>query len=77
VCLQRDAVVLPVVERRHGVCFGGVQVQSAGRRVVVTGGLDNLLKGATTQCLQVSGGYNVVSQIGTDGRAEPQPRAGL
>jgi N-acetyl-gamma-glutamyl-phosphate reductase/acetylglutamate kinase len=38
--LLRDAVVLPNVERRHGVCVGGVQVQSAHERVVITGGLD-------------------------------------
>jgi hypothetical protein len=75
--LQRDAVVLPDVERRHGVCVGGVQVQSAGERVVVTGGLDNLLKGAATQCLQVRRGCHVVQRVGTHGRAEPQPRAGL
>jgi N-acetyl-gamma-glutamyl-phosphate reductase/acetylglutamate kinase len=62
--LQRDAVVLPDVERRHGVCVGGVQVQSAGERVVVTGGLDNLLKGAATQCLQVRGGCDVNSGVG-------------
>jgi N-acetyl-gamma-glutamylphosphate reductase len=68
--LQRDSVVLPDVERRHGVCVGGVQVQSAGERVVVTGGLDNLLKGAATQCLQVRGGCDVMSQIDTDARAE-------
>jgi N-acetyl-gamma-glutamyl-phosphate reductase/acetylglutamate kinase len=45
--LQRDAVVLPDVERRHGMCVRRVQVQSAGERVVVTSDLDNLLKGAT------------------------------
>jgi N-acetyl-gamma-glutamyl-phosphate reductase/acetylglutamate kinase len=75
--LQRDAVVLPNVRHRHDVCVGGMQVQSAGERVVVTGGLDNLLKGAATQCLQVRGGCDVMSKIGTDRRAEPQPRAGL
>jgi hypothetical protein len=34
--LQRDAVVLPAVERRHDVCVGGVQVQSAGERTHVS-----------------------------------------
>jgi N-acetyl-gamma-glutamyl-phosphate reductase/acetylglutamate kinase len=33
-----------------------LQVQSASERVVVTGGLDSLLKGAATQYLQVRGG---------------------
>jgi N-acetyl-gamma-glutamyl-phosphate reductase/acetylglutamate kinase len=75
--LQRDAVVPRDIERRHGVCVGGVQVQSPGEHVAVTGGLDNLLKGAVTQCLQVRGGCGVMSQIVTDGSAEPQPCAVL
>lgn len=37
---------------RHGWRVGGVQVHSSGKRVVVVGALDNLLKGAATQCLQ-------------------------
>ncbi|KAI6129362.1 hypothetical protein EDD16DRAFT_1471367 [Pisolithus croceorrhizus] len=37
---------------KHGAVIGGVQVHSGGERVVVVGGLDNLLKGAATQCLQ-------------------------
>ncbi|PVG03898.1 putative ARG6-n-acetyl-gamma-glutamyl-phosphate reductase [Serendipita vermifera] len=40
------------VMNQHGWVFGGVQVHSSGRRVVLVGGLDNLLKGAATQCLQ-------------------------
>ncbi|KAH9942704.1 bifunctional acetylglutamate kinase/N-acetyl-gamma-glutamyl-phosphate reductase [Amylocystis lapponica] len=40
------------VQDRHGWTVGGFQVHSAGERVVVVGGLDNLLKGAATQCLQ-------------------------
>ncbi|KAI0036338.1 bifunctional acetylglutamate kinase/N-acetyl-gamma-glutamyl-phosphate reductase [Vararia minispora EC-137] len=40
------------VERRHGWTVGGFQVHSEGDRAVVVGGLDNLLKGAATQCLQ-------------------------
>ncbi|SGY76070.1 BQ5605_C005g03465 [Microbotryum silenes-dioicae] len=40
------------IERKHGVRIGGVQVHSSGERVVVVGVLDNLLKGAATQCLQ-------------------------
>jgi N-acetyl-gamma-glutamyl-phosphate reductase / acetylglutamate kinase len=39
---------------KHGWRMGGVQVHSSGKRVVVVGVLDNLLKGAATQCMQVS-----------------------
>ncbi|KAL8280597.1 hypothetical protein RQP46_006920 [Phenoliferia psychrophenolica] len=37
---------------KHGVRIGGLQVHSSGKRVVAVGVLDNLLKGAATQCLQ-------------------------
>ncbi|KAF8586782.1 bifunctional acetylglutamate kinase/N-acetyl-gamma-glutamyl-phosphate reductase [Ramaria rubella] len=40
------------VENKHGWTVGGIQVHSSGRRVVVVGGLDNLLKGAATQAVQ-------------------------
>ncbi|KAI5117236.1 hypothetical protein M0805_009273 [Coniferiporia weirii] len=40
------------VEGKQGWTVGGFQVHSDGDRVVVVGGLDNLLKGAATQCLQ-------------------------
>ncbi|XBW37539.1 hypothetical protein QEN19_003119 [Hanseniaspora menglaensis] len=36
----------------HGVVIGGFKVNAAGNRVVVTAMIDNLLKGAATQCLQ-------------------------
>jgi len=39
-------------ENKHGWVVGGFQVHSEGDRAVVVGGLDNLLKGAATQCLQ-------------------------
>ncbi|KAK8843320.1 N-acetyl-gamma-glutamyl-phosphate reductase [Kwoniella newhampshirensis] len=39
-------------EGKHGWRVGGVQVHSSGKRVVVVGALDNLLKGAATQCMQ-------------------------
>ncbi|CAE6422667.1 unnamed protein product [Rhizoctonia solani] len=45
-------VELADVEHGQGWVVGGIQVGSSGSRVVVTGGLDNLLKGAATQCLQ-------------------------
>ena len=38
----------------HGVEVGGFGVHSSGKRVVVNATIDNLLKGAATQALQVS-----------------------
>ncbi|KAF8634060.1 hypothetical protein AX17_004324 [Amanita inopinata Kibby_2008] len=40
------------VQGKHGWSAGGFQVHSGGERVVMVGGLDNLLKGAATQCMQ-------------------------
>lgn len=40
------------IELQHGLKIGGFQVHSDGKRVVVVGVIDNLLKGAATQCLQ-------------------------
>ncbi|KAG8528771.1 uncharacterized protein KY384_006459 [Bacidia gigantensis] len=40
------------VSGTHGVEIGGFQVHSKGERVVVCATIDNLLKGAATQCLQ-------------------------
>ncbi|OJJ43031.1 hypothetical protein ASPZODRAFT_169624 [Penicilliopsis zonata CBS 506.65] len=37
---------------RHGVEIGGFAVHSSGKRVVICVTIDNLLKGAATQCLQ-------------------------
>ncbi|PFH49595.1 hypothetical protein AMATHDRAFT_62796 [Amanita thiersii Skay4041] len=50
--VRKDVPMLSDVEGKHGWCVGGFQVHSAGERVVMVGGLDNLLKGAATQCLQ-------------------------
>lgn len=38
---------------KHGVEVGGFAVHSSGRRVVVNATIDNLLKGAATQCLRM------------------------
>lgn len=51
--ILKDVPMLGDVEGKHGWVAGGFQVHSEGERVVVVGGLDNLLKGAATQCLQV------------------------
>ena len=37
----------------HGIEVGGFQVHSSGKRVVINATIDNLLKGAATQALQV------------------------
>ena len=39
------------IQNKHGVIVGGFEVDSCGR-LVVTSVIDNLLKGAATQCLQ-------------------------
>ncbi|KHN96663.1 arg-6 [Metarhizium album ARSEF 1941] len=40
------------IYKRHGVEIGGLAVDSTGKRVVVCATIDNLNKGASTQCLQ-------------------------
>ncbi|EAU86745.1 Arg-6 protein [Coprinopsis cinerea okayama7 len=52
--LGRSGVVpmLQDVEGKQGWSVGGWGIHSEGERVVLVGGLDNLLKGAATQCLQ-------------------------
>ena len=37
---------------KHGVEVGGFAVHSGGKRVVICATIDNLLKGAATQCLR-------------------------
>lgn len=56
-------------EGRHGWRMGGVQVHSSGKRAVVVGTLDNLLKGAATQCMQnlnLALGYDELAGIPKD-----------
>lgn len=40
------------IMNRHGVEIGGFAVDASGKRVVVCATIDNLLKGAATQCLR-------------------------
>ncbi|KAF4453317.1 N-acetyl-gamma-glutamyl-phosphate reductase [Fusarium austroafricanum] len=47
-----EAPVVKSIENKHHVEIGGFAVDSTGKRVVVCVGIDNLLKGAATQCLQ-------------------------
>lgn len=53
----------------HGVMIGGFKVNDAQDRVVITACIDNLLKGAATQCLQnmnLSMGYSEYAGIPKD-----------
>ncbi|KPI37776.1 Protein arg-6, mitochondrial [Cyphellophora attinorum] len=47
-----EAPLVKQISGRHGVEMGGFAVHSSGKRVVVCATIDNLLKGAATQCLQ-------------------------
>lgn len=48
----KEAPQVRDVQGKHTWSVGGFQVHSEGERVVIVGGLDNLLKGAATQCVQ-------------------------
>jgi N-acetyl-gamma-glutamyl-phosphate reductase / acetylglutamate kinase len=47
-----DIPFVKSISGRHGVEVGGFAVHSSGKRVVVVATIDNLLKGAATQCLR-------------------------
>jgi len=47
-----EAPLVKNIAHRHGVEVGGFAVHSSGKRVVVCATIDNLLKGAATQCLR-------------------------
>ncbi|KAL2255982.1 hypothetical protein VTK26DRAFT_2388 [Humicola hyalothermophila] len=47
-----EAPLVKNISGKHGVEIGGFEVDKSGRRVVVCATIDNLLKGAATQCLQ-------------------------
>ncbi|KAF5391150.1 hypothetical protein D9757_003086 [Collybiopsis confluens] len=68
--IKKEVPSLKDIEDKHTWTVGGVQVHSEGDRVVVVGGLDNLLKGAATQCLQnlnLALGYDEFAGIPTSG----------
>jgi N-acetyl-gamma-glutamyl-phosphate reductase / acetylglutamate kinase len=46
--------LVKAISGKHGVEIGGFGVHSSGKRVVVCATIDNLLKGAATQCLRES-----------------------
>ena len=62
---------------KHGWRMGGVQVHSGGKRVVVVGVLDNLLKGAATQCMQVGHGPPELVSDGLEVEAANQMKDGM
>ena len=47
-----ESPVVKNIAGKHGVEIGGFAVHSGGKRAVVNVTIDNLLKGAATQCLQ-------------------------
>jgi N-acetyl-gamma-glutamyl-phosphate reductase / acetylglutamate kinase len=47
-----ESPVVKNIAGRHGVDVGGFAVHSSGKRVVLNATIDNLLKGAATQCLR-------------------------
>ncbi|RYP20535.1 hypothetical protein DL766_008168 [Monosporascus sp. MC13-8B] len=47
-----EAPLVKSISGRHGVEIGAFAVHSSGKRVVICATIDNLLKGAATQCLQ-------------------------
>ncbi|KAI1307525.1 N-acetyl-gamma-glutamyl-phosphate reductase [Xylaria venustula] len=47
-----EAPLVKSIQNKHDVEIGGFAVDSTGKRVVICATIDNLLKGAATQCLQ-------------------------
>ncbi|KAL0247704.1 N-acetyl-gamma-glutamyl-phosphate reductase [Cryptococcus tetragattii IND107] len=67
--IQKTVPDVTEVMGKHGWRVGGVQVHSSGKRVVVVGALDNLLKGAATQAMQnlnLALGYEELAGVPTD-----------
>ncbi|EEQ39937.1 ARG5,6 protein, mitochondrial precursor [Clavispora lusitaniae ATCC 42720] len=52
VSVSGEAPVVKDISGKHGVVVGGFAINSAGDRAVIVATIDNLLKGAATQCLQ-------------------------
>ncbi|EPS36867.1 hypothetical protein H072_9500 [Dactylellina haptotyla CBS 200.50] len=64
-----EAPSVKKISGKHGVEIGAFAVHSSGKRVVVCATIDNLLKGAATQCLQnmnLSLGYDEFEGIPLD-----------
>lgn len=66
VAVQDDAPWVSKIAGRNGAIIGGFTVAPGGKRVVVVGVLDNLLKGAASQALQnlnLALGFNELTGI--------------
>lgn len=64
-----EAPLVKDVSGKHGVVIGGFGVNSKQNRVVIVATIDNLLKGAATQCVQninLSQGYDEFESIPID-----------
>lgn len=69
ITISGEAPVVKDISGKHGVVVGGFAVNSKEDRVVVVATIDNLLKGAATQCLQninLALGYGEYDGIPTD-----------
>lgn len=64
-----EAPSVKAIAGKHGIEVGGFGVHSSGNRVVVCATIDNLLKGAATQCMQninLAWGYDEYEGIPLD-----------
>ena len=52
ITITGEAPLVKEISGKHGVVVGGFAVNSNEDRVVIVATIDNLLKGAATQCLQ-------------------------
>jgi N-acetyl-gamma-glutamyl-phosphate reductase/acetylglutamate kinase len=52
ITISGEAPLVKDISGKHGVVIGGFAVNSQENRVVIVATIDNLLKGAATQCLQ-------------------------
>ncbi|CCE64915.1 hypothetical protein TPHA_0J00930 [Tetrapisispora phaffii CBS 4417] len=69
VYVKDDVPLVKDIAQTHGIMVGGFKVNDAHDRIVVVATIDNLLKGAATQCLQninLALGYGEYSGIPND-----------
>ncbi|RLV93969.1 hypothetical protein JA1_002032 [Spathaspora sp. JA1] len=69
ITISGEAPLVKDISGKHGVVLGGFAVNSNQDRVVIVATIDNLLKGAATQCLQninLSQGYGEYEGIPLD-----------
>jgi len=50
--VQGEPPLVRDISGTNGICIGGFAVHSSGERAVICSTIDNLLKGASVQCLQ-------------------------